>query len=155
MEVVKYNFEPNLKQAFIDMNVAWIKKDYILEKEDIKVLNEIDDDVRRGAIIYFTISCNEPIATLCLTPIGNKTYELIKFASKEGKMNMGAGNMVLKYALDDAKKFADKIIIATNKKCIAAIHLYEKYGFKVYEAKSTFGFSSSRVDICYKLDLKK
>lgn len=153
MKVIKYNFEPNLKKAFIDMNVSWIKKDYVLEAEDIRVLNEIDEDVKKGAIIYFTIEDEKPIATLCLTPLEDDTYELIKFAAEDTSKNKGAGGLVLKYALEDAKNFAKRIIIATNKKCVEAIHLYKKYGFVEYASNTTYGFSKSRVDVCYELIL--
>ena len=34
MNVIKYNYEPYLKEAFIEMNEYWIKKDYVLEDED-------------------------------------------------------------------------------------------------------------------------
>lgn len=153
MKVIKYNFETNLKKAFIDMNVSWIKKDYVLEAEDIRVLNEIDEDVKKGAIIYFTIEDEKPIATLCLTPLEDDTYELIKFAAEDTNKNKGAGGLVLKYALEDAKNFAKRIIIATNKKCAEAIHLYKKYGFVEYISNTTYGFSKSRVDVCYELIL--
>lgn len=153
MNVIKYNYEPFLKQEFIDMNVSWIKRDYVLEDEDIRILNEIDSEVQKGAIIYFAIENNIPISTLMLTPLGNDIYELVKFATKHGYENKGAGSKVFEYALKEAKNFANEIIIATNKKCLSAIHLYKKYGFLEYDAKSTFGFSSSRVDICFKLIL--
>lgn len=153
MNVIKYNYEPFLKKEFIDMNVSWINRDYILEDEDIRILNEIDLEVQKGAIIYFAIENDIPISTLMLTPIGNDVYELVKFATKEGYENKGAGSMLLDYALKEANSFAKEIVIATNKKCLSAIHLYKKYGFLEYDAKSTFGFSSSRVDICFKLIL--
>lgn len=153
MNVIKYNYEPYLKEAFIEMNEYWIKKDYVLEEEDKRVLSTIDDSVRNGAIIYFAIHDNIPISTLCLTPLGNDTYELVKFATKEGYYNLGAGRLVLEYALNDAKKFAKRIIIATNKKCLSAIHLYEKFGFKEFNSNNTYGFSSDRVDICFELNL--
>ena len=153
MDVIKYNYEAYLKEAFIEMNEYWIKKDYVLEDEDRRVLSTIDDSVRAGAIIFFVIEGGIPISTLCLTPLGDNTYELVKFATKEGYYNLGAGRLLLEYVLNDAKKFAKRIIIATNKKCYSAIHLYKKYGFKEFNSNNTYGFSSDRVDICFELYL--
>lgn len=147
MKVVVYNFENNLKEAFIQMNLKWISEMFKVEEEDKRVLSTIDDSIKNGAKIYFTIENNIPVSCLMLYKIDNDTYELCKFAStKEVK---GAGGMVLDYALKDAESFAKRIFIATNTKCEAAIHLYEKYGFKVFNSNNTYGFSSDRVNICY------
>ena len=153
MEVIKYNYELDLKKAFIEMNEFWIKKDFVLEEEDRRVLSSIDESIKKGAIIYFVIHNNIPISTLCLTPLENNIYELVKFATKEGYYNLGAGKILLEYAINDIKPIARKIIIATNKKCHSAIHLYEKFGFIEFNSSNTFGFSSDRVDICYELIL--
>ena len=153
MEIIKYNYEENLKEAFIELNKAWIERDFILEDEDIRVLSTIDDSIKNGSIIYFAIYNNIPISTLMLINLGNNTYELAKFATKEGYENIGAGSSVLKYSLNDAKKFAKRIIIATNQKCLSAIHLYKKYGFIESKSVNTYGFSSNRVDICFELEL--
>ena len=153
MEIIKYNYEAKLKEAFIEMNKAWIIRDYILEDEDIRVLSNIDNEIKNGSIIYFAIYDNKPISTLMLINLGNGVYELAKFATKEGYENIGAGSKVLNYAINEAKKFAKRIIIATNKKCLSAIHLYKKYGFMESKTINSFGFSSSRVDICFELDL--
>ena len=153
MKIIKYNYEKELKEAFIEMNKAWIQRDFVLEDEDIRVLSTIDDSINNGSLIYFVVYNNIPISTLMLVNLGNKNYELVKFATREGYYNLGAGNLLIKYVLQEAKRFAKKIIIATNKKCLCAIHLYEKYGFKETNNTNTYGFSSDRVDICYELEL--
>ena len=152
MKIIKYNYEKELKEAFIEMNKAWIIRDYVLEEEDKRVLSSIDEEIKRGSIIYFVIYDNIPISTLMLINLGCNNYELAKFATRDGYYNLGAGNLLMKHVLQEAKYIAKKII-ATNKKCLSAIHLYEKYGFKEMNITNTYGFSSSRVDICYELNL--
>lgn len=148
MKVVKYNFEKNLRDAFIQMNLKWINEMFKVEEEDKRVLASIDDSVNNGTRLYFTLSdCGEPLSCLMLAKVDDDTYELCKFASTSKEK--GAGNLCLSFALDDAKKFAKRIFIATNTKCEAAIHLYEKYGFTVFNSKNTYGFSSNRVNVCY------
>ena len=53
------------------------------------------------------------ISTLCLMPLKDKTFELVKFATKEGYYNLGAGKTLHEYALNDAKKFAKRITSPT------------------------------------------
>lgn len=151
MEIIKYNYEKYLKDAFIEMNKAWIIKDFKLEDEDMRVLSSVDTLVKNGASIYFTLLDGIPVSTVMLINLGAGEYELAKFATKEGYFNLGAGKFLLEYVLNEARNFSKRIIIATNKRCKAAIHLYEKYGFKEINDLISFGFSSDRVDICYEL----
>lgn len=71
-----------------------------------------------------------------LAKVDNDTYELCKFASTSKEK--GAGILCLSFALDDALKFAKRIFIATNTKCEAAMHLYQKYGFTIINFENTF-----------------
>ena len=151
MEVIKYNYEINLKDAFIEMNKSWIERLFKIEEEDLRVFSKIDDYVKNGANIYFTVLNKLPIACIMVVPLGKDLCEIVKFAVKDGYANKGAGSLCLKYALEEIKEKYKRVIIATNTKCKEAIHLYEKYGFKVYDTKDNYGFN--RVDICYELVL--
>ena len=149
MEVIKYNYETYLKEAFIEMNKSWIERLFKIEDEDIRVFSKIDDYIKAGGNIYFTIKDDFPIACIMVLPIEEDTCEIVKFAVRDGYSNMGAGSLCLKYAIEEIKKKYKRTIIATNTKCVEAIHLYEKYGFKEYKTNSNYGFD--RVDICYEL----
>lgn len=145
MEVVKYHFEKELKEAFAALNLKWIDEMFYVEEEDKKVLATIDQAVMEGSKIYFTLNDGKPVACLMLVKVNDSTYELAKFASAMPK----AGSLCLEYALNDAKSFAKRLFIATNTKCEAAIHLYKKYGFTEYKTDNTYGFSAYRVNICF------
>lgn len=80
---------------------------------------------------------------LCI--IDDENYELCKYASI-GEVKE-TGNLVLENALNDAKGFAKRIFIATNTKCKATVHLYEKFGFKLFKSDEKFGFY--RVNLLY------
>ena len=151
MEIIKYNFEENLKNEFINMNKAWINRLFKLENEDIRVFSRIDDDIKNGADIFFTKDNNNIIACIMVMPLDKNTCEIVKFAVKEGYQNKGAGSFVLKYAIDEIKKKYKRAIIATNTKCYEAIHLYKKYGFTEFKTNNTYGFD--RVDICFELNI--
>ena len=149
MEVIKYNYETYLKEAFIEMNKSWIERLFKIEDEDIRVFSKIDDYIKAGGNIYFTIKDDFPIACIMVLPIEEDTCEIVKFAVRDGYSNMGAGSLCLKYSIEEIKKKYKRTIIATNTKCVEAIHLYEKYGFKEYKTNNNYGFD--RVDICYEL----
>ena len=40
MEIIKYNYEKNLKDAFIEMNKSWIERLFKIEDEDIRVFSK-------------------------------------------------------------------------------------------------------------------
>ena len=149
MEIVKYNYEPNLRDAFIEMNKSWIERLFKIEDEDLRVFSKIDDFVSDGASIYFTILNKLPIACIMVVPLNSDTCEIVKFAVKDGYANKGAGSLCLSHAIGEIKNKYKRAIIATNTKCVEAIHLYLKYGFKEYKTKNTYGFN--RVDVCYEL----
>ena len=153
MEIIKYNYESYLKNAFIEMNKGWIERLFKLEEEDLRVFSKIDDYIKDGGNIYFTLDNNLPIACIMVLPLDNDTCEIVKFAVKDGYANRGAGSFVLRYAMDEIRKKYKRAIIATNTKCKEAIHLYLKYGFKEYKTDNTYGFN--RVDICYELNFMK
>ena len=152
MEIIKYNYEPYLKEEFILMNKSWINRLFKIEEEDLRVFSNIDNDIKNGANIYFVLDDNIILSCIMVTPLKDNTAEIVKFAVKDGYKNKGYGRIVLEYALNEARKKYKRIIIATNTKCYEAIHLYKKYGFKELETNNNYGFN--RVDICFELIIK-
>lgn len=149
MEIIKYNYGKELKEEFILMNKTWINKLFKIEDEDIKVFSSIDEDIKKGANIYFAKDNGIILSCIMTTPINDDVCEIVKFAAKEGYQNKGAGSFVFSFALEEIKKKYKRIIIATNTKCYEAIHLYKKFGFKEFKTNNNYGFN--RVDICFEL----
>lgn len=131
MKIVPYN--PKYKAEFIALNKKWIEEMFVLEAEDIKVLNNIETYIEQGGEIFFAIDeKTEDVMSCCMIqPLPNGEWEIAKFATNDKYKGFGAGSMVLGACINYAKeKRIEKVVVVTNTKCQAAIHLYKKYGFK-------------------------
>jgi putative acetyltransferase len=74
----------------------------------------------------------EIIGTAALYRVEESTCMLRKMYLDKNYRNLGLGKKILERILSRAKKLGFKeIILETNTRMAAAIHLYEKYGFKV------------------------
>lgn len=152
MKVVAY--QPKYKQDFIEMNKAWISKMFIIEKEDIRELENIEFSIEKGGQIFFALDENEQVMACCMiAPRDDGDWEIMKFAAKGMYTGTGAGSACLKACIDYAKdKDIEKIIIVTNHLCVQAVHLYKKYGFQEIPVdKKKFPFD--RADLAFELYL--
>ncbi len=152
MKVITYI--EKYKQDFIDMNLAWISEMFKVEENDIKTLNSIDDQIKNGSEILFVLDDAEnALSTILITKKSDSLYEIEKFASNKKYRSKGAGSMILDYAIDYVKKAGGKkIILVTNTKCEAAIHLYLKKGFYEIPVDKTI-FPYERGNIAYEITL--
>ncbi|MCD8028441.1 MAG: GNAT family N-acetyltransferase [Erysipelotrichaceae bacterium] len=129
MKVVPYSTE--LKQEFIEMNKKWIEDMFKIEPLDIEELNNIESSIDKGGQIFYTLDDdNEVMACCMIAPRDDGDWKILKFAAKDEYKGRGAGKLCLQACIDYAKeKHVEKIIIVSNHKCEAAVHLYRKFGF--------------------------
>lgn len=130
MELVK--FEEKYRQAFIDFNTDWIVSNFgFLEEHDKETFEKIDEEIQKGAMIFFAVENEIPLACCMSVPMDDNTWEICKFGSNTRVQHKGAGNIVFKAAMDWAlEKGAKRLFIISNSKLKPALHIYEKYGFK-------------------------
>ena len=130
LEIVDY--DDSLAGAFHDINAAWIESMFTLEPHDRDVLeNPRHHIIDRGGIILFVKHPNHGIVgTGALMPDGKRGIELTKMGVRDGLRGLGAGSLLLTALLARALTLdADRIYLLTNRRCAAAINLYEKHGF--------------------------
>lgn len=156
MKVVPY--DPKYRQAFIDINTDWITKWYRIEENDRWVFDHVDDLIAGGSMIFFALDDGGKPEATCLIERKDedgKLWEFEKFGAVGQRSKDGAGTAVMLAALDYAKGHgAEKVVIVTHHKCGAAMHLYEKYGFRrLPEDVYRLGFSPERADVWYELDM--
>lgn len=129
MEIISY--QERYKKDFVELNLVWIKKYFKVESQDVKMLNNVEDFIKKGAAVYFAIEQGNPIATCMVVPRKNQVWEICKLATDERYMGKGAGSAVLKACMDYAKEHdAKKLMIVSNRILSPAMHLYAKVGFK-------------------------
>lgn len=128
-----HEFSDDLAQAFHDINAEWIEAMFVLEPVDREVLeNPRAKIIDAGGVILFVEAEGLGVVGTCaLKPTGGGGYELTKMGVRETARGSGAGAFLLEATIARAVKMgADPLYLLTNKACAAAIHLYEKLGFR-------------------------
>lgn len=130
MELSK--FEEKYRQAFIEFNRDWIISNFgFLEEHDEETFREIDQELSKGAMIFFAVENGVPLACCMSKPMDGDTWEICKLGSDRNVPHKGAGNLVFKAAMDWALEHgAKRLFILSNSRLKPALHIYEKYGFK-------------------------
>lgn len=130
MELIK--FEEKYRQAFIDFNTDWIVSNFgFLEEHDKETFKKIDEELNNGAMIFFAVENEIPLACCMSMPLENATWEICKLGSNKNVPHKGAGNLVFKASMEWALEHgAKRLFILSNSKLKPALHIYEKNGFK-------------------------
>ena len=126
-------FTDDLAKAFHDINAEWISAMFHLEPLDREVLeNPRDKIIAAGGVILFVEAEGLGVVGACaLKPSGGGGYELTKMGVAASARGLGAGAFLLEAVIARAAALgAAPLYLLTNKKCAAAIHLYEKLGFQ-------------------------
>ncbi|MEI6643596.1 MAG: GNAT family N-acetyltransferase [Novosphingobium sp.] len=131
--LVIHEFTDDLAQAFHDINAEWIEAMFRLEPVDREVLeNPREKIITPGGVILFVEAEGLGVVGACaLKPTGGTSYELTKMGVRESARGSGAGAFLLEAVIARAVQIgADPLYLLTNRTCAAAIHLYEKLGFR-------------------------
>jgi ribosomal protein S18 acetylase RimI-like enzyme len=145
IEIVSY------KEAYKDfirsLNYEWLEKYFFVEPNDVKQLADPQAEILdKGGKIYFALYNNEVVGTASLLKVSDDEYELGKMAVTEKSKGLGIGKKLMEYCLDKATDLgAKKISLYSNTTLIAAIKLYEKYGFVAVPLSSEIHYT--RADI--------
>lgn len=141
----------DLAQAFHDINKEWIEAMFVLEPVDRDVLENPREKIIApgGTILFVEAEGLGIVGTCALKPTGGGGYELTKMGVLESARGLGAGAFLLAAAIARAQRIgAEPLYLLTNQDCAAAIHLYEKLGFR-HDAgiMSDYGARYARCDV--------
>lgn len=149
-------FEPELAGYFDRINRQWIEKMFSVETLDDEMLRDPKRIIiDQGGYIWFAESPGVGVIGTCaLCRQDEGVFELTKMGVLEKARGLKAGETLLKYVLTQAiKKNLGSVFLLTNKKCEAAIHLYEKFGFKHDESTmQRYGANYERCNVAMLLD---
>ncbi|QPD00260.1 bifunctional helix-turn-helix transcriptional regulator/GNAT family N-acetyltransferase [Qipengyuania soli] len=126
-------WDPALAHEFHDINAEWIEAMFVLEQTDRDVLeNPQERIIDSGGDIMFVHAAGLGIVGACaLQKTGPAAFELTKMGVRESARGLKAGEFLLEGMIDRARQLgAEKLYLLTNRKCAAAVHLYEKLGFE-------------------------
>lgn len=161
LHLVEYH--PGLAAQFYAINAEWIEAMFALEAHDKAVLSDPDGQIiaKGGAIIFAALTEVGPdgdaglnpesaiVGTCALMPSAEGAFELTKMGVLASARGRKAGEFLLDAAIDRARQLhARRLYLLTNHICEAAIHLYEKAGFRHDAAiMAEFGSTYARCDV--------
>ncbi len=146
------DFSDDLAEAFYRINAEWIGEMFALEDTDITLLSHPRDLIIEpgGAVLFAQTPDLGVVGTCAIMRMKEGWFELTKMGVLKAARGRKVGEFLLAAALDRARAMgvADRLYLLTNRKCAAAIHLYEKLGFE-HDAQilQTFGGRYERCDV--------
>jgi len=120
------------KQAFFEINRAWIEEHFTLEPSDIRSLTSPEKYIieRGGHILLALDSANTVCGSVALIAMPDNTFELAKMAVVPAYKGKGLGVLLGEHAIALARKHgAKRLYLESNRKLMPAISLYRKLGF--------------------------
>jgi len=144
-------YSDDLAGHFHDINAEWINAMFRLEAIDREVLeNPRAKIIDPGGVVLFVEAKGLGIVGTCaLLKTGANSFELTKMGVRESARGLKAGEFLLSAAIERAMTLnADPLYLLTNAKCAAAVHLYEKLGFRHdAEIMAKYGALYARCDV--------
>lgn len=126
------DFDDSLSKDFHDITEQWVSSMFKLEQNDRDIIeNPRKLIVNRGGVILFAKTPKHGVVGTCaLIKIEDGIFELTKMGVTNHARGLKVGEKLLQATIERAKKMGIQCLyLLTNKKCEAAIHLYEKNGF--------------------------
>ena len=128
-----HEFSDALAGAFHRINAEWISAMFALEQTDIDVLENPREKIIEpgGTILFIEAPRLGIVGTCALQQTSPGKFELTKMSVTEAARGLKAGEALLAAMIERARAMdAQQLYLLTNRKRAAAIHLYEKAGFR-------------------------
>lgn len=152
-------FHDGLAKKFHDINAQWIKSMFVMEPTDRQTLENPREMIidRDGIILFVEAADLGIVGTVALMKTGEGVYELTKMGVLESARGRKAGEFLLAACIRRARTMnLTRLYLLTNKICAAAIHLYEKAGFRHdTEIMEQYGKKYERCDVAMSFPLQR
>ncbi|MGH9949203.1 MAG: bifunctional helix-turn-helix transcriptional regulator/GNAT family N-acetyltransferase [Pyrinomonadaceae bacterium] len=128
VEVVE--FADKYTEDFARLNYEWIAKYYTVEEHDNDQLDNPRNIIDRGGQIFFAVVDGEVAGTVAMIRMNYEAFELAKMAVSPEFQGYKIGERLMQACVDLARNEGTPyIVLESNTKQFAAIHLYRKFGF--------------------------
>ncbi|MEM6829130.1 MAG: GNAT family N-acetyltransferase [Bacteroidota bacterium] len=126
------DYEPKFKDAFKNLNYAWIDQYFEIEATDRQVLENPESSIlEKGGAIIIASTEQKAVGTCALIKKEPGIYELAKMAVDKAHQGQKIGWKLGVATLEKAKELkASKVYLESNSQLTPAISLYKKLGFK-------------------------
>ncbi|MEZ5442920.1 MAG: GNAT family N-acetyltransferase [Lysobacterales bacterium] len=145
------DYTPELAPLFKQINIEWIEDMFVVEAGDLQTLDHPQAQIidRGGRIWFASHPVHGIVGTLALIKRDANNFELTKMGVLKQARGLKVGEILLAHALAQSRQMnLDTLFLLTNRRCAAAIHLYEKLGF-VHDAEimARYGAMYARCDV--------
>ncbi|TPV92423.1 MAG: GNAT family N-acetyltransferase [Myxococcales bacterium FL481] len=145
------NYHRDLREHFATINLEWLSQMFEVEEIDRQVLDDPETHILGpGGQIWFATTAELGVVGTCaLIKAKTGVYELSKMGVRTRARGQKIGEKLLRRVIFEAYRMQpQQLYLLTNKRCQAAIHLYEKHGFEhCSEIMDRFGGSYRRCDV--------
>lgn len=148
LEIV--DFEERYAADFRDINLEWIEGMFVVEEIDRQVLCDPQTHIlATGGRIKVALLDGRPVGVGALKRTAPGCYELTKMGVRPEARGHSAGARILEALVDTARELgARELYLLSSHKCEAAVHLYEKFGFRHDPAvMQAYGANYGRCDV--------
>lgn len=137
IEIIEY--EDDYHEEFKTLNLHWLDKYGLTEEPDLMVLNDPRGTIiKNGGYIWLARNDGKIIGSSALIKEHDGIYELAKMSVAEPWQGKGISKLLIEVCLQKAVEVkARKIELFSNHQLLAALKLYERYGFKHVEMKDS------------------
>jgi DNA-binding MarR family transcriptional regulator/N-acetylglutamate synthase-like GNAT family acetyltransferase len=152
-------YDDRLAPAFDAITREWVEDMFTLEEKDIEIIEHPREMIvdRGGVILFVEAEGLGIIGTCALMPVDGDAFELTKMGVRASARGLKAGDFLLRRTIERARQMPiDQLFLLTNRKCAAAIHLYEKAGF-IHDAgiMERYGKRYARCNVAMSYDLTR
>ena len=152
-------YDDRLAPEFDAITREWVSEMFVLEQNDIKIIEHPKEMIldRGGEILFVEADGLGVVGTCALMPVDGAVFELTKMGVRASARGLKAGEFLLSRTLERARQMPiEGLFLLTNRKCAAAIHLYEKAGF-VHDADimERYGKRYERCNVAMSYDLTR
>ena len=128
MNIIEY--EPRYAADFERLNIAWLRKYFVVEPYDAEVLGKPDEYIiQKDGIILLAKMGEEIVGTAALMYHG-EAIEITKMSVDERYQGQGIGKQLMQAAIDRARSLKPKkIFLLTSSTLEVANAIYAKSGF--------------------------
>lgn len=150
-ELAVRDYTDDLAADFYAINAEWIESMFTLEAKDRQILSHPRESILDpgGFILFVESAALGVVGTCAVMKVEDGVFELTKMGVLERARGRKAGERVLQTALARAKAMnIETLFLLTSSKCVAAITLYEKLGFR-HDPKilKKYGAAYARCDV--------
>jgi putative acetyltransferase len=148
------DYEPRHRDAFRDLNLAWIEEYFVVEELDRRQLSDPERSILEpgGAILVAEIG-SDVVAVCALVAAGPQHFELAKMATRKDLRGAGVGRKLILATVEKARALgAHKLSLLSHHSLAPALGLYRSVGF--VEVTVPAGNPYERADVAMEMELR-